>query len=68
MSDREKMVRFLRDKAEQFRRLGTAHDTPLSPRMLEFADDLETKADEIEARQTALTAKASPARSGGVSG
>ena len=50
MSDRDKMVQFLRDKAALFRRLGEAHDTPLSPRMIEVARELETRAAEIEGR------------------
>lgn len=48
MSDRAKMVQFLRDKAAQFRRLGEAYDTPLSSRMLEVARDLEAQAEKIE--------------------
>ena len=58
MSDREKMVQFLRDKAALFRRLGEAHDTPLSPRMLEVARDLDAQAESIERR--ADTARAEP--------
>jgi hypothetical protein len=50
MSDREKMVKFLRDKAAFFRRLGEACDTPLSSRMREIARDLEVQADRIEKR------------------
>ena len=50
MSDRAKMVQFLRDKAAQFRRLGEAYDTPLSSRMREVARDLEAQADRIEKR------------------
>ena len=57
MSDRAQRIRFLREKAELFRRLGQAYDTPLSSRMLEVARDLETQADVIE-RQTSLDAGA----------
>jgi hypothetical protein len=49
-SEREKMVRFLRDKADQFRRIGMAHDTPLSARVFEIASDLEAQADELDAK------------------
>jgi hypothetical protein len=47
------MIQFLREKARQFRRLGKAYDTPLSPRMLEVARDLEAQADAIEGRASA---------------
>jgi tRNA(Ser,Leu) C12 N-acetylase TAN1 len=50
MSDREKVVQFLREKAAQFRHLGNAHKTPLSARMLEVARDIEAQADKIERR------------------
>jgi hypothetical protein len=53
MSDRDKMVQRLRQKAAQFRRLGEAHKTPLSPRLLEVARDLEAQADKIERQANA---------------
>jgi hypothetical protein len=42
------MAQFLRERAEQFRRLGEAHTTPLSSRLLDVARDLEAQADAIE--------------------
>lgn len=53
MSGSDNMVQFLRKKAAQFRRLGEAHKTPLSPRMLEVARDLEAQADKIERQANA---------------
>jgi hypothetical protein len=50
MSEREKMVRFLRDKAEQFRRIGMTHNTPLSIRVFEMASSLEAQADELDGK------------------
>lgn len=41
---------YLRLKARQFRRLATDHATKLSPQLLEIANELEAKADEIEQR------------------
>ena len=55
MPDCAKMVRFLRDKAAQFRRLATAHHTPLSARLREVARDLEAQADAMEQRAGAAT-------------
>ena len=43
-------VAYLREKAEQFRKLATRYETPLAAKMLELAADLEAKAAEIEAR------------------
>ena len=52
MSDRAKMVQFLRDKAAEFRRLGGDYDTPLSSRIREVARDLEAQAESIESPQS----------------
>lgn len=41
---------YLRLKARQFRRLAIDHATKLSPQLLEIANELEAKADEIEQR------------------
>jgi hypothetical protein len=41
---------YLRSKARQFRRLATDYDTKVSPQLLELANDLDAKADEIEQR------------------
>ena len=48
MSERGKMVRFLRGKADQFRRIARIHDTPLSPRLIDIAYDIEAQADELD--------------------
>ena len=43
-------VRYLREKAAQFRALAKAYDTPLSSDLLKIAGDLEQRAADIEAR------------------
>ncbi|HWG78868.1 MAG TPA: hypothetical protein VN681_03785 [Stellaceae bacterium] len=50
MSYRRADADYLRDKARKFRRLAADHATKLSPQLLEIANELEAKADEIEQR------------------
>jgi hypothetical protein len=48
-------VRYLRDKAAQFRQLAQTYNTDLSEALLRLADEFEDKAAEIAARSgTAL--------------
>jgi hypothetical protein len=41
---------YLREKARRFRRMAAENDTPLSPTLLQIANELDAKADEIEQR------------------
>jgi hypothetical protein len=48
MADRSSEVRYLREKAKQFRQLGTDNKTELSARLLEIAAELDARADQLE--------------------
>ena len=51
MVDRQDEVRYLRDKAQQFRSLATTYKTEISSKLLEIAADLESRADSLEQGQ-----------------
>jgi class 3 adenylate cyclase len=46
----EEEIDILRGKAEKLRELGMAHQTALSPQLLEMAADLEARADTLVRR------------------
>jgi hypothetical protein len=48
MADRANEIRYLRQKAQQFRELAAAYDTAISPLLLEIAEELEQRADALE--------------------
>ena len=48
MADRHEEIRYLRDKAKQFRDIATAHKTEISPKLIEIAEELEARADALE--------------------
>jgi uncharacterized tellurite resistance protein B-like protein len=50
MADGKEEAEFLRQKAKVFRELATAHRTPISPQLLEIAEEFDRRAAEIEAR------------------
>lgn len=51
MPDRTDEIRYLRQKARQFRELAGAYQTEISPLLLEIAVELELRADAIEKGQ-----------------
>ena len=50
MADQKEEAEFLRQKARLFRDLATAHRTPISPQLLEIAEEFDRRAAELEAR------------------
>ena len=48
MVDRVSEIRYLREKAQQFRVLATTYNSEISPRLLEIARELEARADTLE--------------------
>jgi len=48
MADRADEIRYLRQKARQFRELAGAYQTEISPLLLEIAMELELRADALE--------------------
>lgn len=50
MANGKEEAEFLRQKAKVFRDLATAHRTPISPQLIEIAEEFERRAAEIEAR------------------
>lgn len=50
-ADRVEEVRYLRDKARQFRELARTYPTDISERLLDIALELEQRADVLEKRQ-----------------
>jgi hypothetical protein len=51
MADGKEEAEFLRQKAKIFRDLATAYRTPISPQLLEMAEEFERRATAIEARR-----------------
>lgn len=50
MADWAREVRYLRQKAQQFRDIATEYDTVISKALMDIAEELDRKADEIEQR------------------
>jgi hypothetical protein len=50
MPYRRQDAEYLREKARRFRRMATDFDTPISASLLQIANELNAKADEIEQR------------------
>lgn len=50
MADRADEIRYLRQKARQFRELAGTYQTELSPRLIEIAAELELRAQALEDR------------------
>ena len=50
MAGSKEDAEFLRQKAKVFRDLATAHRTPISPQLLEIAEEFERRAADIEAK------------------
>jgi hypothetical protein len=50
MADRSEEIRYLRQKARQFRELAAAYETGISPLLLEIAVELELRAEALERR------------------
>ena len=48
MAERKNDIRFLRQSAQKFRELARRHQTPISPRLREIADELDKTADALE--------------------
>ena len=48
MAKRREEILYLREKAQQFRKLATDHNTEVSPRLVEIAQELEARAAELE--------------------
>jgi len=48
MADRADEIRYLRQKARQFRELASAYETEISPLLLEIAEALELRAEALE--------------------
>jgi hypothetical protein len=46
----EEEVTILRSKAEKLREMAAAHETPLSPQLVEMAAELEERAEMLERR------------------
>lgn len=47
-ADRSDEARYLRQKAQQFRELAKTYKTEISGKLLEIAQDLETRAQDLE--------------------
>ena len=50
MVDRVGEIRYLREKAQQFRVLAKTYDNDVSPKLLEIARELDARADALERR------------------
>ena len=48
MVDRVSEIRYLREKAKQFRVLAKTYDNEVSPKLLEVARELDARADALE--------------------
>ena len=48
MVDRASEIRYLREKARQFRVLAKTYDSDVSPKLLEIARELDARADALE--------------------
>ena len=48
MADRAAEIRYLREKARQFRELAGTYNTEISPRLFDIARELEQRADALE--------------------
>lgn len=48
MPNREEEIRYLRQKARQFRELASAYPTEISPKLCEIAEELEARATALE--------------------
>lgn len=48
MSNRPSEIRYLREKAQQFRDMAMKHKTLFSSRLLEIAVEFEARADELD--------------------
>ena len=48
MVDRVGEIRYLREKAQQFRVLAKTYDNDVSPKLLEIARELDARADALE--------------------
>lgn len=51
MVDWAREVRYLRQKAQQFRELATEYETVISKALMDIAEELDRRADEIEQRE-----------------
>jgi hypothetical protein len=51
MADRKAEIRYLREKAQQFRELARTHQTEISPKLKEIARELDDRADTLEKNQ-----------------
>lgn len=59
-ADRSDDARYLREKAKQFRDLARTYKTEISGKLLEIAQDLETRASELDKGRRAAASR--PAR------
>jgi hypothetical protein len=48
MVDRVSEIRYLREKAQQFRVLAKTYDNEVAPKLLEIARELDSRADALE--------------------
>ena len=48
MIDRPSEIRYLREKAQQFRVLAKTYDNEVSPKLLEIAKELDARANALE--------------------
>lgn len=48
MANRREEIRYLREKARQFRELAQTYKTEISPKLLDIAIELEKRADALE--------------------
>ena len=48
MANRDEEIRYLRDKAMQFRTLARTYKTEISPQLVKIAEELESRADKLE--------------------
>ncbi len=51
MADRKVEIRYLREKAQQFRELAGTYRTEISPKLNEIARELDDRADALEKNQ-----------------
>jgi hypothetical protein len=63
-ADRSDEARYLRQKAKQFRELARDYKTEISAKLLEIAQDLETRAEHLEKGRSKPAAAAEPRRFG----
>lgn len=47
MANRHEEIRYLREKAQQFRKLAATHKTQISAQLIEIAAELEARADAL---------------------